>query len=407
MGARFLGWDVEFKDSTNNLTYTTEIVDLAIGADISSSIVMCTIKFLVDASFIKYFLKKHEGTLTLTNKLIYTDDSAETFMVDLQSVSNFGSVIGRDTDMKQPNNIIIPIRYMCKSGLQLLNARVGGIYEKKKLEEIIQDLYSQSKCDLPLKLEKLENQNKYESIHVQESSFTEAIRYLNNQYGFYSNMLLNFGDTFYDNSPEWVINNINKIKREEVKLYFLQYDQSIKKENKGIDDKVYYTYIPINIKNNFTQIIKKIPMMAKFISFDNERFMKRKDIPFSKTLKELNFLSSNDQFDQLMELETKMYSGSRMDQTNYSIKDMIQRVGMTAYQIPQITIPNPFKLSHFKIGTTINFISQSTGFIDADVKLKEVGWFLRIKQGNEGNGGSVWNTQLKIRTCATSYMESN
>ena len=271
----------------------------------------------------------------------------------------------------------------------------------------IQDLYSQSKCDLPLKLEKLENQNKYESIHVQESSFTEAIRYLNNQYGFYSNMLLNFGDTFYDNSPEWVINNINKIKREEVKLYFLQYDQSIKKENKEIDDKVYYTYIPINIKNNFTQLIKKIPMMAKFISFDNERFMKRKDIPFSKTLKELNFLSSNDQFDQLMELETKMYSGSRMDQTNYSIKDMIQRVGMTAYQIPQITIPNPFKLSHFKIGTTINFISQSTGFIDADVKLKEVGWFLRIKQGNEGNGGSVWNTQLKIRTCATSYMESN
>ena len=101
----FLGWTITFKDETNDMEYSSEIVDLAIGQDILSSIVMCTIKFSVDSSFLKYFVKQHTGTLTLINKLIYTDEPEEIFMVKLQSVSNVGSAMHREDDQTQSNII--------------------------------------------------------------------------------------------------------------------------------------------------------------------------------------------------------------------------------------------------------------------------------------------------------------
>ena len=102
-----------------------------------------------------------------------------------------------------------------------------------------------------------------------------------------------------------------------------------------------------------------------------------------------------------------MFSGTRFNQKDHAAKDIIDKVGLSAYRVPNISIPHPFKLSQFQIGTPINFISQSNGFIDSDVKLVILGWYLRIKQGNGIGGGSVWNSELKVRTCATSFLGSN
>lgn len=404
--SKFLGWEVEFKDETNDKTYTGEITEVNIGLDSSSSIVMCSLKFIVDSSFNKYFLKQHEGTLTISNKLMRSDIE-EMFKIKLQSISNTGNVLTRSPEDSQSNTVIIPVKYMCKEGVTLLNARVGNVYYKKKLEDIINDLYSQSKCNLPLKLEKLNNQDIIENIEVPESSFVEAIRYLNQQYGLYDNLFLMFGDTFSDESFNWIISNANKLNREEVTLKFLQYDfPTQEKETKSIDERTYYTHIPVNIQNNFTSVIKKVPQLIKYVSFDNERFMKRMDIPFAKKLKELNFVKANDQFDQLMELPTKLIQGTNFNLKDYTIKDIIQKVGLSSFSIPRITIPNPFKLAHFKIGTPINFISNNEAFLDSDVKLIVVGWLLNLKQGN-GSGGAMWNSKLTVRTVTTSYKDSN
>lgn len=337
----FLGWDITFEDTTNNIKYDTEIVDLAIGQDNNSCIVMCTIKFSVDSTFMKYFLKKHEGTLTLVNKLVYTDETNEIFTIELESVTNTGSVLEREEDVTKTNITMIPVRYMCKSSVMLMNARVGGIYHDKKLEDVVRDLYKKSKCELPLKLEKLNNTNKYDCIMVPESSFIESMRHLNQQYGLYDNLFLMFGKTFIDSSPQWIINNCNKIEHEDIELYFMPYEHS-SKESKSIDEKKYYTYLPINIRNTFTQMIHKVPKMIKLVAFDNNKFIKRKDIPFAKTLKSLSFLESNKQFDKLMEVKEQMFSSARFDTKDFAIKDSIHKIGMNTLDIPDIIIPNPF-----------------------------------------------------------------
>lgn len=401
--SQFLGWTIEFQDETNDIKYDTEIVDLAIGQDNNSSIVMCTIKYSVDSTFMKYFLKKHEGTLTLINKMIYTEDTNEIFTIKLESVTNVGSILEREEDVSRSNITMIPIRYMCKESTTLMNARVGGVYHKKKVEDVIRDIYKKSKCELPLKLETLNNTTKYDCIMVPEGSFIESMRYLNQQYGLYDNLFLMFGKTFIDSSPQWIINNCNKINHEDIELYFTPHEQS-GKESKSIDNKKYYTYLPINIRNTFTQVIHKVPKMIKLVAFDNNKFIKRKDIPFAKTLKNLSFLESNKQFDKLMEVKEQMFSCGRFDMKDYTIKDSIQKIGMNTLDIPDIIIPNPFLLKHFSIGNTIKFISQTQGFMDSDIKLVILGWLLRIKQGTSLGGGAKWNTTLKVRTCATSYL---
>ena len=400
--SKYIGWEVEFHDETNDKIYTTEIIKVGIGEDIASSIVMCSLTFLVDSSFNKYFLKQHEGTLTIKNKLDMTNIVDEIFKIKLQSISNNGNVISRNPENNQMNNVNIPVKYMCKEGVKLLNSRVGGVYHNKKLDAIINDLYSQTNCELPLKLEKPNNQEIFD-IEINESSFIEAIRYLNQQKGLYDNLFLMFGNTFSNESFEWIISNVNKINREEVTLKHIQADHTIsEKETKSINERVYYTYFPININNNFTSNMKKVPQLIKYVSFDDDKFMKREDIPFARKLKEMNFIKANDQYDKLMELPTKLITGPNFNMLKYTTKDIIQKVGLSTLSVPRITIPNPFKLAHFKIGTPINYITNNEVFMEMDVKLIVVGWLLKLVQTN-----STWSSTLNVRTATTSYKDVN
>ena len=404
---RLLGWELEFYDITNDVKYKSEIIDLAISQDINTCVVKCKIKFLVDSTFLKYFSKPHDGKLYILNKMVYTDEVEELYSIDLESITNVGSIIVRESDTSQSQLIPVSINYYCKKGITLLNKRVGKIYHKKKLEEIVQDLYKQTECDLELKLEKFDNQTQYPYIYVAESSFIDNIRYLNQHFGFYNSELLMFGETFTDSEINWTLNNISKLSkdREEIKLIFTPYEQRGRKV-KPITEKEYHTYIPINIKNGIESISKRLPMQIKYVAFDNDKFIKRKDISVSDTINEIDFLSSNKQFDENLTVKSEMMYGSRFDMKDYTIKNALQSLGLSAYSMP-IQIPNPFLLEHFKIGTIINFESQIEENINSfNIKLIVLGWLLRIKQGTgKGSGGGSYNGSLIVRVAATSYLE--
>lgn len=402
--AKFLGWEIIFKDETNDIEYGPEIVDFAIGQDVNSCIVMCSMKFSVDTSFSKYFSKFHTGKLTLINKTILTDELDEMYIIDLQSVSNSGTIAEREEDASRADRVQIPVRYMCMHGVKLLNKRVGGVFEKMKLEDIIQELYKKTECEIPLKIEKCNNTEKYEMVMVPESSFIETIRYLNQKYGLYDNLFMMYGKTFTDEENEWIINCANKIDGEEIELSLMPYEQS-SRGVANIDEKKYYTYQYLDIKNNLSTLLRKIPKVTQFMSFDTDKFMKRADISVFKTLGELAFNVCSDQFKKL-DAPKQIFSGSRLDMSKYSMKDTIHKIGLSAYNIPDIVISPPFKLKHFQIGTTIQLKSQVQEYIDADVKLLVLGWMLRIRQGNGNGGGAAYSSQLDLRTVATSYLNT-
>ena len=177
-------------------------------------------------------------------------------------------------------------------------------------------------------------------------------------------------------------------------------------EAKKITDATYYTPYPLTLSNNFTKIIKKVPKMFKTVSFDEDKFIKRKDILFENILKELSFQDSITQFEDDMEVQEQLYSFPRFEMANYALKDATHKIGLNAYNIPNVIIPNPFKLSHFKIGTILDLDSQSVGFIVTDIKLLVVGWKLQIRQGNGIGGGAAYTQTLSLRTAALSWLSN-
>lgn len=403
---RLLGWEIEFHDVSNDIIYKSEIIDLAISQDVNTCLVKCKIKYLVDSSFIKYFSKPHYGTLIIINKMMYTDDIEEIFSVDLEAITNVGSINVREDDVSQAQTIPISINYYCKKGISLMNKRVGKIYHKMKLEDIVKDLYKQTECDLPLKIEPFDNKTLYNNIFIPEGSFISGIRYLNQQFGFYDSEMVMFGETFVDDETNWIINNVNKVRKDDepINLYFMSYGKNERKVE-PISERKYYTYIPVNINNSFSQIAKKLPKLINYISFDTDKFIKRQDISVSKILKEISFSKSNKQFDKLLQNEKQIVVGPRFDIKDYSIKNSLQMVGLSAYSIP-INIPNPFLLEHFKIGTVINFNNEIENNIKStDISLIVLGWLLRIKQGTHNSGGGSYQASLTVRASATSFLD--
>ena len=403
----FVGWEIRFEDDEDPETYnfSPEIVDIAMGQDIKSSVFMCSIKYNVDSSLTKYFSKQHSGTLTIINKmLVEQEEIGEMFIAHIQSVSNSGIMHERDEDNTDANTTSIPVKYMCAESVKLVNGRVGGIYENKKLEDILADLFSKTGCSIPFDLEKPNNQQTYDTICIPEQSFVSAVRYISQHFGLYDAMTVTFGQTFTDEEMKWTLSNINKLEGEDIELNLIPYEHTKTGTEGDMEDRKYFTYMPINIQNNMQQIVRKIPKMIKFVSFDNDKFFKRKDVVFKDVIDSANFLMSSDQFD-LLETETQLFTDSRLEVSDYSIKDWVQRIGMNAFNIPVIIIPNPFKIKHFLIGNKIQVKSQVESYVENDIKLLIAGWNLRIQQGPGGNGGGAYRATLAVRTIAASYLQ--
>ena len=408
--SRFLGWEIYLK--TEEHEFDTEIVDLMIGHDIASLFPMATIKLSIDTSFIKCFAKPHTCKLLLVNRLIYTEENSEMFEIDLQAVTNPSIIIERESDEKRSRITRITVRYMCLNGVTIVNRRVCGIYHKKKLKDIVKDLHQQTKSKLQLKFDpEIENQNEYECITIEESSFIQAIRYLHQRYGFYNNLFCTFAETFTTGGEkQWFFGNIDKLIKKRKKgsnntkfmfARFEEFDQPAQEPN--LEERKYYIYTDVAIRNNFMQIVKRMPQMLKFFAFEENKFIKRLDVKIVDVIKQLPFLQSTEQFEKKMEYGEEPYYASRFDITKYSLNHMIQDLGLTAYQMPDIIVPNPIKIEHFLVGTEMEFESKQESISQTnDLHFWIAGFLLHIRQGDGKSGGATWSTTMKIRPVAAS-----
>ena len=402
----FIGWDITFEDTTNKKTYDTEIVNVFLGEDVGSCIPMCTIYFSVNTAFSKYLIKNHIGKLKINNKTVITENVSELYEIELESVSMTSTIQTREEATANERNAItlIPVKYMCKQSTVCMNARDGGVYHKKKLEDIIKEEYNKTGCSLELKLETPDCKKQIDCIHLPEGSFIEKVRYLNQSFGLYNNMILMFGDTFVEKSPNWLISCTNKIKKEEITINSIPYEQANRKAKK-ITEKFYYTKETVNLVNKFTQNAYKLPKIAKICTLPQNMFMFRKDFDVAKEIQGAGFLSTIDQFDKFLKFDKMPYIGGNQEMTETAFSNLFQSIGTTAVSSPGFIVPDPFLLKHFRIGNIINYISQHQTHLNSDIKLVILGWMLNIKQGSGVGGGATWKASINLRLGASSYMD--
>jgi hypothetical protein len=210
-----------------------------------------------------------------------------------------------------------------------------------------------------------------------------------------------FGNTFTTSAPEWVISSSNKLKKETITVNFTPSEQGNKKLEKLVE-KTYYTHIPINIKNQSTAVSHKTPKQWHVLGKDCDKFMKRLDVSFKKKLQEASHVSNVDQLKKFA-VDTSLVVIDRFDDASEQvINNTIHNIGQNLVQIPDFTVPNPFLLKHWRIGTIIDFVSQHEQYTDMDIKLITLGWILTIVQGDGVSGGGTWSSTLKLRLSAAS-----
>lgn len=404
---KLLGWDVTFEIPKLELKFgVDEIQQVSLGMDVNSGIPMVKIILKLDTSLSDEILKTHVGTLTIVNKGFLEDTPQEIYKIELQSYNQMGRYVRREANDKEERIIhsIFPICYYCKNCAVLNQIKVGGIYDNMNLESIIKDLYNQTKCDIPLKLTPPDNKTKYESIFIPQSNFTSIIKHLSYTYGIYNSQLLMFGNTFVQDEPkEYVISSVNGIKGEELKFHNIP-DKDESTEYKSINEKEYYTYAPIDIGNSISKIMQSVPQTLKCISFDNDTFIKKKEIKIKDVVSGIKFLKNSDQFqdDKNFQFKEMLVSCNREDNFQYSINDAVQRIATGAVQTNVMTIPNPFLMQHWKIGNIINYTSEHLEYIKSDVKLFVFGILYIWRQTQ--NGGA-WDCSLQVRPGAASTIK--
>ncbi len=405
---QFQGYDIKFKHEDGQ-EYALEIERLLVGTDVGSCIPSVKIYFNIDTSHFQKLTKHHKGTLTIINKGSSGFAPIEIIRVELESVQQNFNQVRREVGMNKKITTKNAVMYMCTESVKLTNARVGGVWSKKKIEDVIRDIYQKTGCKLPFKMDKLDNTTQYEQIFIPESSFIEACRYLNNKYGLYNDMFVMFGNSWISSvtgTPEWKLTSLNNMRGDTITVHY------VPDEHQGftqrIQSKNYYTYVPIEIPNVFAQIAHKIPKKFQCVSCDGNKLYNTKDVEVASTLSKLKFLKTVDQFQNKLYRDKQVITCNRQDMSSYAMNDMVAKLGMSAIKPIAFDVPQPFILSHWKIGNIVNYQTHHAIYIPADIKLAMLGTlyvFMQSEKGGSGGGGANWKATVTVRLAAASVVD--
>lgn len=405
---QFQGYDIKFKHEDGQ-EYALEIERLLVGTDVGSCIPSVKIYFNIDTSHFQKLTKKHKGTLTIINKGSSGFSPIEIIRVELESVQQNFKQVRRESGFTKKVPTKNAVMYMCTESVKLVNARVGGLWKNKKLEDVVREIYQKTGCKLPLKMDKVDNTKQYEQIFIPESSFIDACRHLNNKYGLYNDMFIMFGNSWISSvtgTPEWRLSSLNNMKGETITVHY------VPDEHQGftqrIQSKNYYTYVPIEVPNVFSQVEHKIPKTMKCLSCDGDKLYNTKDVKFADTLRKLKFLKNVDQFENKLYRDTQVVTGARKDMADYAVNDLVSKLGVSAIKPITFDVPQPFILSHWKIGNIVNYQTHHAIYIPADIKFAILGAlyvFMQSEKGGSGGGGANWKSTVTVRLAAASVAD--
>jgi hypothetical protein len=222
-------------------------------------------------------------------------------------------------------------------------------------------------------------------------------------------MFVMFGNSWISSvtgTPEWKLTSLNNMRGDTITVHY------VPDEHQGftqrIQSKNYYTYVPIEIPNVFAQIAHKIPKKFQCVSCDGNKLYNTKDVEVASTLSKLKFLKTVDQFQNKLYRDKQVITCNRQDMSSYAMNDMVAKLGMSAIKPIAFDVPQPFILSHWKIGNIVNYQTHHAIYIPADIKLAMLGTlyvFMQSEKGGSGGGGANWKATVTVRLAAASVVD--
>jgi hypothetical protein len=396
MPEKRLGFDIEaeFKFSKTDHKLDTEIrsIDLMIGNNII--IPRMTMTFIIDSRYTSMLVTPYTVKLKMTEK--NNEDKPMTNMDTEWIVYNQDSThIRREQGApKRPEREFITHTYIMKDAYSAFNTEVGGIYEKKKIEDVIKDLWNKTEHgSLQLKMEKLDNTEKYDQIWIPNMKFHMVVNYLAQHYGMFETIPANYCDF-----EKYYIMSINDAVKQNDDLTFF-FDNVKKEDRKGPNQKYYEMTTYPKIENSFNKLIGTIPKKFNVIKPSKTKLYEKEELDVASTVKKMNFISNNDFFDKFLEKETKPGTSlaSKTFET-YNLKEMISTMATDVVEPVDVTITAPFRLSDFKVCTKVKFEDEKVPHENTNVTF----YIDKLRFDIQQDSDDRWDGYIDVLLRATS-----
>lgn len=187
-----------------------------------------------------------------------------------------------------------------------------------------------------------------------------------------------YGDTF-TGKKEFRITSLNKINGDKIKVIFLPTGHP---PGEKITDKIYHTYVPIQIANKMTTFSYKLPKKINMISTPNNSLFTTTTINTADELKKLKASKSTKQFEKhlIMDSQNLHHSNS----FDIGIKGSLHTMGTETLKPELFDVPKPLKLKHWKIGNIVDYNTLQCAYKDYDITFAVLGVLYQIRKDSTG-----------------------
>ena len=394
-----LGFNVEAKLIFDNTELLLDQEITSINIHIGNNLLTPTLQmsFYAESSLASKLLKPYLVDLTIIERDGRANNKtyiSGTFL----SLSNTSSMVKREPNLQERvDRMHVHHAYILKDAYTLAYTDVGGMYFSKTLKDIVNNLWSKTEHgSLQLKLGSFENNEKLSSVWVPDLKFGDAIKYISQYYGYYTNFPL-----IYTDLKQLNIVSVNEIKEDPITLYLRE---STEEHETDIDSLKYGVFNLPTVHNNFNMVATTMPKELNIIKHSTTKLFDIEKLDIVSHLRSVDVVQNTDLFDVYLDknIQPVVNLISASDNTMV-IKESLSSILLNTIKPTRINIPDPFRFNHWIVGRKVNVETKHLMHANLDITyyISDIVFNLSNTQNQRWRG----SVNVELKTASTRNVE--
>lgn len=394
-----LGFNVTAKLKFDNSEILLDQEITSVRLHISNDLLTPTLQmsFYTDSSLASKLLKPYIVDLTIierdgkaNNKTYITG----TFL----SLSNTASIVKREPNQQERvDRIHVNHQYILRDAYTLAYTDVGGMYFSQTLKDVLKNLWAKTEHgSLQLNLGNFDNNEKHSYIWVPDFKFNDAIKYISQYYGYYTNFPLIYTDLKQTN-----IISVNEVKDEPITLFLRE---STEDHETDIDSLKYAVFQLPTIHNTFNMLATTMPKDINVIKHSKTTLFDMEKINIVSHLRSIDAVQNTDMFDVYLDKNIKpVVSLIASSDNTMVLKENISSILLNTIKPTKVTIPDPFRFNHWFIGRKVKVESKHLMYANLDITyyISDLVFSMTNKQNQRWKG----SVTAGLKTASTRNVE--
>lgn len=358
-------WDLEmeFKFCKGKpVKLSNEINSISITYDNYLYVPRLAAEFYLDTKHCGMLMMPYEITLTIVEKGTVNRPTS-VLKTEWLSLEQKSENIRREEEISdRPDRSLLKKVYIQKDPYSVVTSKVGGLWEDVTVFDVVEELWGQTNHgSLELVIDRPEDEESKPLICIPKLEFHRALNYLASHYGLYNTQPM-----VYTEENKFFITTTNK----RIKAYK---DIKLATEAAGTNTKVYkldkreycVPQVP-SFSNTFNTLGGVFAKETSVITRTSSLMYGRDSINMEEILNAQKHVDTTDIFDDFTEKFNKPETMAVSGQADVNaLKENYSAMLTNATQPFTVKIPEPFRLSHWKIGSKVqiepNHASQISG----------------------------------------------